>query len=108
MRASSSAFGIDRAWANYREVRSQLNSNAVVGRQIAHLERTGHYLTAKDNQVVALHPSCNLDMKPEWVLYHEFVLTTRNFIRTHHRHFYPTTLGPHLCHDSFFQPSLVN
>ena len=54
-----------------------------MGRQIAHLERTGHYLTAKDNQVVALHPSCNLDMKPEWVLYHEFVLTTRNFIRTH-------------------------
>ena len=53
-----------------------------MGRQIAHLERTGHYLTAKDNQVVALHPSCNLDMKPEWVLYHEFVLTTRNFIRT--------------------------
>jgi hypothetical protein len=36
--------------------------------QVAHLERTGHYLTAKDNQVVALHPSCNLDMKPEWVL----------------------------------------
>jgi hypothetical protein len=26
--------------------------------QVAHLERTGHYLTAKDNQVVALHPSC--------------------------------------------------
>jgi pre-mRNA-splicing factor ATP-dependent RNA helicase DHX15/PRP43 len=50
--------------------------------QVAHLERTGHYLTVKDNQVVALHPSCNLDMKPEWVMYHEFVLTTRNFIRT--------------------------
>jgi pre-mRNA-splicing factor ATP-dependent RNA helicase DHX15/PRP43 len=25
--------------------------------QIAHLERSGHYLTVKDNQTVALHPS---------------------------------------------------
>lgn len=50
--------------------------------QVAHLERTGHYLTVKDNQVVQLHPSCGLDHKPEWVLYHEFVLTTRNYIRT--------------------------
>lgn len=34
--------------------------------QVAHLERTGHYLTAKDNQVVYLHPSTCLDHKPEW------------------------------------------
>jgi len=50
--------------------------------QVAHLERTGHYLTVKDNQVVALHPSTCLDDKPEWVLYNEFVLTTKNYIRT--------------------------
>ena len=25
--------------------------------QVAHLERTGHYLTIKDNQIVQLHPS---------------------------------------------------
>jgi len=50
--------------------------------QVAHLERSGHYLTVKDNQVVALHPSTCLDGKPEWVLYNEFVLTTKNFIRT--------------------------
>jgi len=50
--------------------------------QVAHLERTGHYLTAKDNQVVELHPSTCLDHKPEWVLYNEFVLTTKNYIRT--------------------------
>lgn len=50
--------------------------------QIAHLERTGHYLTVKDNQVVQLHPSTVLDHKPEWVLYNEFVLTTKNYIRT--------------------------
>lgn len=50
--------------------------------QVAHLERTGHYLTVKDNQVVQLHPSTCLDHKPEWVLYNEFVLTTKNYIRT--------------------------
>ena len=49
---------------------------------MAHLERTGHYLTVKDNQVVQLHPSTVLDHKPEWVLYNEFVLTTKNYIRT--------------------------
>lgn len=36
----------------------------------------------KDHQVVALHPSTVLDFKPEWVLYHEFVLTSKNYIRT--------------------------
>ncbi|KAG2402510.1 pre-mRNA-splicing factor ATP-dependent RNA helicase [Vigna angularis] len=50
--------------------------------QVAHLERTGHYLTVKDNQVVHLHPSNCLDHKPDWVIYNEYVLTSRNFIRT--------------------------
>jgi pre-mRNA-splicing factor ATP-dependent RNA helicase DHX15/PRP43 len=50
--------------------------------QVAHLERGGSYLTVKDNQVVALHPSTVLDSKPPWVCYEDFVLTSRNFIRT--------------------------
>ncbi|KAM9214464.1 ATP-dependent RNA helicase DHX15-like [Leptosomus discolor] len=50
--------------------------------QVAHLERTGHYLTVKDNRVVQLHPSTVLDHKPEWVLCNEFVLTTKNYIQT--------------------------
>ncbi|KAG8364610.1 hypothetical protein BUALT_Bualt18G0015400 [Buddleja alternifolia] len=50
--------------------------------QVAHLERSGHYLTMKDNQVVRLHPSNCLDHKPEWVIYNENVQTSRNFIRT--------------------------
>lgn len=50
--------------------------------QVAHLERAGHYLTIKDNQVVSLHPSTVLDRKPKWVVYFEFVLTSKNFIRT--------------------------
>ena len=33
-------------------------------------------------QVVQLHPSTCLDHKPEWVLYNEFVLTSKNYIRT--------------------------
>jgi pre-mRNA-splicing factor ATP-dependent RNA helicase DHX15/PRP43 len=34
--------------------------------QVAHQERTGGYLTVKDNQVVGLHPSTVLEHKPEW------------------------------------------
>lgn len=48
---------------------------------MAHAERGGNYLTVKDNQAVALHPSSGLQ-KAEWVIYDEFVLTSRNFIRT--------------------------
>ena len=50
--------------------------------QVAHLERKGSYLTVKDNQEVSLHPSTCLDNKPQWVVYNEFVLTTKNYIRT--------------------------
>ncbi|KAG9047075.1 DEAH-box ATP-dependent RNA helicase prp43 [Tulasnella sp. UAMH 9824] len=51
--------------------------------QVAHKEgEKNNYLTVKDNQVVGLHPSCGLDSTPEWVIFNEFVLTTRPFIRT--------------------------
>ncbi|KAF5378953.1 hypothetical protein D9757_008739 [Collybiopsis confluens] len=51
--------------------------------QVAHKEgEKGSYLTVKDNQVVGLHPSCGLDAQPEWVLFNEFVLTKRPYIRT--------------------------
>ncbi|ESK89612.1 pre-mrna-splicing factor atp-dependent rna helicase prp43 [Moniliophthora roreri MCA 2997] len=51
--------------------------------QVAHREgEKGSYLTVKDNQVVALHPSCGLDTQPEWVLFNEFVLTKRPYITT--------------------------
>ncbi|KAK0230461.1 P-loop containing nucleoside triphosphate hydrolase protein [Armillaria fumosa] len=51
--------------------------------QVAHKEgEKGNYLTVKDNQVVALHPSCGLDTQPEWVIFNEFVLTSRPYIRT--------------------------
>jgi pre-mRNA-splicing factor ATP-dependent RNA helicase DHX15/PRP43 len=50
--------------------------------QVGHLERAGHYLTLKDEQVVMIHPSSALDSKPQWVMYNEFVLTNKNYIRT--------------------------
>jgi pre-mRNA-splicing factor ATP-dependent RNA helicase DHX15/PRP43 len=49
--------------------------------QVAHKEEKA-YITVKDNQAVQLHPSCGLDTQPEWVLFNEFVLTTRPYIRT--------------------------
>ena len=52
--------------------------------QIAKKESTGKsmYTTVKDNQHVLLHPSTVLSHDAEWVLYNEFVLTTKNYIRT--------------------------
>lgn len=40
------------------------------------------YLTVKDNQEVLIHPSTVLAQESEWVLYNEFVLTSKNYIRT--------------------------
>lgn len=64
----------------YTNIRKALVSGFF--QQVAHLEKSGHYLTLKDNQVVAVHPSSVLDHKPEWLIYNEFVLTTKNYIRT--------------------------
>ncbi|KAJ9455950.1 putative pre-mRNA-splicing factor ATP-dependent RNA helicase DEAH2 [Diplonema papillatum] len=51
--------------------------------QVAHKDVRGNgYTTCKDNQPVAPHPSNYLEGAPEWLLYNEFVLTTKNWIRT--------------------------
>lgn len=52
--------------------------------QAAHREgqKGNSYLTIKDQQVVSLHPSTGLDTSPEFVIYNEFALTTKNFLRT--------------------------
>lgn len=49
--------------------------------QVAHLQKSGNYMVVRDNQVVAIHPSSNYDGRPDFVLYHTFILTSRNFIR---------------------------
>ena len=51
--------------------------------QVAKKESSGKtYTTVKDNQSVLLHPSTVLGQDSEWVVYNEFVLTTKNYIRT--------------------------
>lgn len=40
------------------------------------------YLTVKDNQDVLIHPSTVLSKEGEWLIYNEFVLTSKNYIRT--------------------------
>ncbi|KAF2804888.1 P-loop containing nucleoside triphosphate hydrolase protein [Mytilinidion resinicola] len=51
--------------------------------QVAKRDGNGKtYKTVKDDQSVLLHPSTVLAQDSEWVIYQEFVLTTKNFIRT--------------------------
>eukprot|EP00605_Chrysophyceae_sp_TOSAG23-4_P001956 GSChrysophyteH1.ASY1.ANO1.2167.1 assembled CDS len=64
----------------YNNIRRCLSTGLFM--QVAHLQRQGNYLTAKDHQVVAIHPSSVLNGKPQWVLFQEFVMTTRNYIRS--------------------------
>lgn len=50
--------------------------------QVAHKDVRGSgYTTCKDNQTVSAHPSNYMDGQPEWMVYNEFVLTTKNWIR---------------------------
>lgn len=72
---------IDHTHKNYfSNIRMALTTGYFM--QVAHKEGQKGVYTTRDGQIVGLHPSCGLDNNPEWVLYNEFVLTTRNFIRT--------------------------
>ncbi|KAI5702577.1 hypothetical protein M8J76_016120 [Diaphorina citri] len=49
---------------------------------IAKLSKSGSYKTAKHNQTVMIHPNSSLfEELPRWVLYHELVFTTKEFMR---------------------------
>ncbi|KAF2667817.1 P-loop containing nucleoside triphosphate hydrolase protein [Microthyrium microscopicum] len=50
--------------------------------QVAKRESSGKTYSTVDNQSVLLHPSTVLSSEAEWVLYSEFVLTSKNYIRT--------------------------
>lgn len=39
-------------------------------------------MTVKECQTVIIHPSSVLHHKPEWILFQELVLTTKNYLRT--------------------------
>ncbi len=65
---------------DYRAIRMALTAGMFM--QVAFKQKEGNYLTVKDNQVVYIHPSSVISSKPEWVLFEEFALTTKNYIRT--------------------------
>lgn len=65
---------------DYTAIRMALTSGMFM--QVAFLQKKGNYLTVKDNQVVYIHPSSVVDSNPEWVIFEEFALTTKNYIRT--------------------------
>ncbi|KAL1497005.1 hypothetical protein ABEB36_008037 [Hypothenemus hampei] len=49
---------------------------------IARLSKGGNYKTVKHNQTVTIHPNSALfEDLPRWVLYHELVFTTKEFMR---------------------------
>lgn len=48
----------------------------------ARLQKTGAYRTVKNPQTVYIHPSSGLaQVLPKWVVYHELVLTTKEYMR---------------------------
>lgn len=65
----------------YENIRRALVSGFFM--QVAKKEANGKtYTTVKDNQTVLLHPSTVLGQESDWVIYNEFVLTSKNYIRT--------------------------
>jgi len=64
----------------FTDIRKALTAGMFM--QVAYKQSTGDYLTAKDNQMVGIHPGSVVNSRPEWVIYEEFALTTKNFIRT--------------------------
>ena len=48
---------------------------------VVHLQKNGKYQVLKENHLVMVHPSSALKQKKEFVLYLEFVLTSKNYIR---------------------------
>jgi pre-mRNA-splicing factor ATP-dependent RNA helicase DHX15/PRP43 len=64
----------------YTDIRQALTAGMFM--QVAYRQRSGDYLTMKDNQLVHIHPGSVVDNRPEWVIFEEFALTTKNYIRT--------------------------
>ncbi|UKJ88367.1 DEAD-box family helicase [Theileria orientalis] len=65
---------------NFEKVRKALVTGFF--QQVAYRSVKGHYLLVKDYQSVVLHPSSTLQHSPQWVIYHEFIHTSKNYIRT--------------------------
>ena len=49
----------------------------------ARLQKDGSYRTVKNPTTVHVHPSSSMrEALPRWVVYHELVLTSKQFMRT--------------------------
>ena len=48
---------------------------------VAHLQSSGTYQVLRENHMVLVHPSSAMKRKPEFLMYLEFVLTSKNFLR---------------------------
>ena len=73
--ASTTTLGTDR-------IRKAITSGFFY--QTAKLQKSGSYRTIKNAHTVAIHPtSCmhNQEQPPRWILYHELVFTTKEFMR---------------------------
>lgn len=65
----------------YTNIRRALLSGFFM--QVAMKESSGKvYRTVKDDQAVLIHPSTVLRTEFDWVLYNEFVLTSKQYVRT--------------------------
>jgi pre-mRNA-splicing factor ATP-dependent RNA helicase DHX16 len=49
----------------------------------ARLQKSGNYRTLKNAHTVHLHPSsCMFEALPKWIIYHELVLTSKEYMRS--------------------------
>jgi len=72
------------------EVKSNLSDTAAIRKAItagffyhgARLSKSGQYQTVKNKNTVYVHPSsCLFEDRPRWVIFHELVFTTKEFMR---------------------------
>eukprot|EP00971_Amphidinium_carterae_P114686 2272002-Amphidinium_carterae.1 len=68
-----------------KSLTSSLRKSLIQGffMQCAYIETGGkHYWTVREHQMCYIHPSSFLQHKPEWVLFHETVVTDRCYMRS--------------------------
>lgn len=64
----------------YSNVRKALASGFFYN--TAKLQKSGNYKTLKNQHTVHIHPSsCMFEALPKWVIYHELVFTTKEYMR---------------------------
>lgn len=57
--------------------------------------------------MVAMHPSCVLDHKPNWIFYNEYVLTKKNYVRNITEIKVDYLFDKNVCGD-YFETSKIN